>query len=155
MGNSLADANHEFMDGSSPLLDLLSVRNIHSVDNFVNFRVCLEAYIYQNPDMELHKSAVQLGILADDRLFIAHRTVMPYSFVESGTYFIDGKEHDICGYDDFALNMTAPFLMECGFSVSEKFNVIEIDSLITSEHTHTGWERIYFYEKLFRQSSVF
>ena len=103
------------MDGTSPSLDLLSVGFAYLSNNVVRFRSRLEVYIYLNPDMKLHKSAVERGIQADERL-----NQMPGSSnILLDTYIIDGKQHGAYGHDDFALNMTAPFLMECGFPVSD------------------------------------
>ena len=118
---SVVDVNHELIDGSFPLLDLLSVEFMYYIHSIANFRSCLAVYLYQNPDINLHKSAVELGIQADER-FYSH---MPYiSSIHPGTYLIDGKQHGTFGHDDFVLNATAPFLMECGFPVSD--NALEM-----------------------------
>ena len=112
---SFADVNDTFMDGTSPSLDLLSVGFAYMSYNVVRLRSRLEVCIYLNPDMKLHKSAVEQGVQADETL-----NQMPGSgALLLDTYSIDGKEHGACGHDDFALNMTAPFLMECGFPVTE------------------------------------
>ena len=111
--NTLSDVNHEYSDGSTPLLDLIS----ETCDDILSFRRCLEMYIYQNPNVDLYESVVKLGIKSDKRFY----SKKPSRHLYSGIYVIDGKPHGICGHDDNpVLNMTGPFLMECGFLVLDK-----------------------------------
>ena len=63
----------------------------------------------------MYKSAVELGIQTDEKF----NTMPCFSAIDSGTYLIDAKQHGTCRHDEFALNMTAPFLIECGFPVSD------------------------------------
>ena len=78
-------------------------------------RKTLELLIYENPDLELHKSAVYLGIQEDKRLqSLNHKMEMN----SVGIYKTDAREHGLYGHDgcsNFALNFIAPFLLECGF----------------------------------------
>ena len=112
---SFADVNDTFMDGTFQSLDFPSDEFAYLSNAVVRFRSRLEVYIFLNPDMKLHKPAVERGIQADERL-----NQMPDSdALILNTYIIDGKQYGAYGHDDFALNMTAPFLMECGFPVSD------------------------------------
>ena len=112
---SFADVNDKFIDGTFPSLGLLSDEFAYLSDNVVRFRSRLEVYIFLNPDMKLQKSAVERGIQADERL----NQMQCSGALLLNTYIIDGKQHGACGHDDFALNMTAPFLIECGFPASD------------------------------------
>ena len=121
--DSLSDADYKYYDHSNvstPLIDLMSEDKCYDI---VSFRKCLEVYIYQNPDVHLHESVVKLGILSDERLF----TEKPALPLHSGTYVSDGELHGLCGHDDrYVLNMTGPFLMECGFLVlDEVYELVE------------------------------
>ena len=113
---SFADVNDTFMDGTFPSLDDFPIDKFAYLSNaVVRFRSRLEVYIYLNPDVKLLKPAVERGIQADERL-----NQMPDSdALILNTYIIDGKQHGACGHDDFALNMTVPLLMECGFPASD------------------------------------
>ena len=104
--------------GMTPLIHLINMNIYHK---YPNPRETEELYIYQNPDIEAHKSIISYAIKADQ---ISHK--FKYDNIASGfrvrcDYLMDGKLHGKSGHDDadFALNFMVPFLIEAGFPVSE------------------------------------
>ena len=75
-------------------------------------RRCLEALVYANPDVTLNKDAVTLGLKINKCFYSGEQEGHWFS---PARYVLDGRIHGICGHDVLALNMTTPFLLECGF----------------------------------------
>ena len=76
-------------------------------------RRCLEALLYANPDVTFNKDAVTLAMKLDKRFCSGEEEQHWYM---PARYILAGKKHGMCGHDGLlALNMTAPFLTECGF----------------------------------------
>ena len=114
---ALVDVKTIYEDNMNPLLDLLIFYQYmgEDVDIFI-FRQCLELYLYQNPDINLNRSAVELALQIDKKTHIAKS--VPYTL--DTTYIVDGRNHGLFGHDtDLALNMTVPLLIESGFPVPD------------------------------------
>ena len=78
-------------------------------------RECLEVLIYENPSFSLNAAAVSLGLQQDEF------TCSWNWCIKTGHFLMDVKEHSHFGHDgsrDYALNFTAPLLIECGFPVT-------------------------------------
>ena len=87
-------------------------REMHSLD----FRANFESLLYSN--INLHESVVQNYFKVDEELFfkeIGDTFVLPQMFIT------DAKQHSVFGHNsgsDYALEFTAPLLLECGFPVT-------------------------------------
>ena len=131
-----ADVDSVVNFGKTPLICLLK-GNRHNDVITKGVRETLEAFINENPDVELNKAAVGLAIETDAR----KRRENHYGVPIFDDYKTDLKEYGLYGYkmedDDSALNFLAPLLMECGFPVTQ--NVL-LDStnkpLHQSEHMY-------------------
>ena len=87
--------------------------NVH----ILSARRCLEVFLFANLDVTLNKDAVTLGIAVDKDF---HSGEQKRHWFMPARYILDCKDYGMCGHDDFfALNMTVPFLIECGFPVTE------------------------------------
>ena len=97
---------------------------IYSLTNFqhsMNERQIVELLIYENPDYQLHQSAVSIAIKRNKP-----DPVLPISAI-SGDLLMDARPHGWFGHDDLddcALNFMAPLLIECGFPVSTDTDII-------------------------------
>ena len=109
------DINIKNKNGETPLITLLrGVKHPSPLPlNAKTFREVLEILIFNNPDAELNKSAVQAGIKVDEFFWTRFR----WQVLEiSGAYILDGKEHCIHSIGgNHAMNFIAPLLIECGF----------------------------------------
>ena len=87
------------------------VENIfHVSENYLSN----ELLLYENPCLSKNSDAVRLGLKIDDELNGLWSPI-------AGEYLMDTKEHGLNRHDEsdhFALNFTAPLLIECGFPVS-------------------------------------
>ena len=104
---------------NTPIIHMLySLRHFSPTQYLGSARRALELLVYENPDLEFHKTAVYHGIQEDARRqSLKHKKEM----IVNGTYKTDAKEHGLFGHDgnsSFALNFIGPFLLECGFPVS-------------------------------------
>lgn len=82
------------------------------------FRKLLELLLYENPCCSKNSDAVRLGLKIDDEM---NGLWTPLLKLIAGEYHMDMKEHGFFRHEDsecFALNFTAPLLIECGFPVS-------------------------------------
>ena len=131
-----ADVNNTDTHGDTPLAQLLNI-NHYIMYKSMKYREAMEFIIYENPDLELHTSAVSLGLKQDEcgiqQLFISANLLSIH-------YQTDTKKRGLFGYDDinnFALNFAGPFLMECGFPVM-RHEIIEYLSkqLHPAEHLY-------------------
>ena len=98
-------------NGNSPLICFLNLECWWCNDTA---RKCLELLIYENPNIDLNISAVAAGFKWDNLLSSGWH-------VKTGNFQMDAREHSLFGHNekhDYALNFTAPLLMECGFPVS-------------------------------------
>ena len=120
------DINHKDSNGMAPLIHLLTMK---SICPSAFFRCSEELYVFENPNMQVHASALVRGLRIDRH---CHRK-SPEMFEGCGPsydFILDGREHGIQGYDgdEMALNFMVPFLIECGFPVDEYFlEVFECD----------------------------
>ena len=114
------DINRE-MDGRPPLTDLLYLK--WSCHNTL-FRDAEELYIFENPDLDLHKTALLHALRVDEVLYQMDTNVMPIAFGGRRIYIMDGKEHGLQGHDgsDMDMNFMVPLLIECGFPVVTDFH---------------------------------
>ena len=70
----------------------------------------------------MNESAVQRALEIDQMIY----EKKPVREMWTGTYIADGRKHGLFGQEaNFALNMTVPLLIECGFIVPE--SVYDID----------------------------
>ena len=80
------------------------------------FREILETLIFENSDIELNPTAVLRGLRID--LENQKRTQTDDSMTD-GIYTMDGKLHGLFDNKaDVILNLTAPLLLECGYTLS-------------------------------------
>ena len=120
------DINHTDSNGMAPLIHLLTMK---SICPSAFLRCSEELYVFENPDMQVHESALVRGLRIDRH---CHRK-SPGMFEGCGPsydFILDGREHGIQGYDgdEMTLNFMVPFLIECGFPVDEDFlEVFECD----------------------------
>lgn len=114
------DINRADSNGMTPLLHLLSMKELWRTS--AN-RETEELYIYENPELVIHESAVVRGLRADKAIYQTRTRNTPSRIGESKVYIMDGKDHGVQGHDEnhFALNYMVPFLIECGFPISEDF----------------------------------
>ena len=112
------DVNHVDRNGMPPLIHLLHLKRIW-YNNL--FRDAEELYIFENPDLDLHKTALLRGLRVDKVLYQMDTNNIPIVLGKRRTYIMDGKEHGLQGHDgsDLALNFMVPFLIECGFPMME------------------------------------
>ena len=143
-----ADVNATNSLGRTPLIDLLRFGFCHQIE----FRRTAELLIFENPDLELHDSAVFHGINRDVRIY-SETGAMPQNdiWVLLGPGFNDGihskklkweetlsdaRLHAWAGHDNteaFHLNFMGPFLIECGFPFS-KSTCKDLDSKMETMH---------------------
>ena len=101
-------------NGNTPLITLISEDRYRA-----EFRNALEMLVYENSSKDLNKTAVSVAINTDIKL---HKEVVGYSFAYNlpVVCVMDGKAHSVYGYDGevYALNFTAPLLIECGYHVT-------------------------------------
>ena len=106
-----ADIN-SISTGKTPLMYLL--RKHRNLDNiYTDFRKTMELFINENPDVNLHKNAVNIALDIDGRKRL--RTDMV------GDYVADTQLRGWYGHtmdDRAALNFMCPLLMESGFPVA-------------------------------------
>ena len=103
-----ADINATDLDDRTPLMHLLKQSKFEQPD-----RQTLELIIFENPDENMHHSAVICALEQDVRLMTKSVHVG-----EKGNFLPDALLHSLFGYDgdeSFALNFSAPLLIECGF----------------------------------------
>ena len=113
------DINRKDSNGMTPLIHLLAMKEICSTSLF---RCSEELYIFENPDIQVHRTALVRGLRIDRISQNKH----PEMFEGRGTcsdFVLDGHEHGSQGYDgdEMALNFMVPFLVECGFPIVEDF----------------------------------
>ena len=118
--------------GMTPLVHLMNIK-IHR--NYPHPREAEELYIYQNPDMNVHKSVFGPAVKSDQLFFKYKHDNIPSGFMVCWDYLMDGKLHGTAGHDraDFALTFMVPFLIEAGFNVS-KSERNEIESAMDKLH---------------------
>ena len=115
-----ANVHHIDMNNLTPLTHLIkSVGAWPRLWYYKNIREAVELLIYQNPDVNLNESAVELALRSDMHLLRTNKGAeMSY-----GNFTFDAKEHAMFGHNHpgkFAMNFLAPLLIECGFSVSKR-----------------------------------
>ena len=111
-----SDINATNIDGITPFMNIL---HIIKESNDPIDRDIAELHIYQNPDIDRHKSIFSHAILADQ---YAYKPETDLVFAaDSVSYKMDGKLHGMFGHDEneFRLNFIVPLLLECGFSISD------------------------------------
>ena len=113
-----ADNHSKDSESMAALEHILSVRR----DNLYPHGATEEAYIYENPS--LNKSTFKNALNLDTDSYTDTKEGLCHVGEVAGRKYVcvmDNKEHGLHGHDDvdFALNFTVPFLIECGFDVSE------------------------------------
>lgn len=81
----------------------------------VNYRKTLEVLINENPNVELNKEAVRIGVQLD--VYMKMPKMREKSDL-TGQYIMDGKEHSLFGHDSvhyYPFNFIGPLLIDCGF----------------------------------------
>ena len=120
----------------------LHLQSIHHWDvlDVKQFREILAILLFENPDVQLNKSAVEDGIKADE--YFKKRT-SSQTFAISGTYIMDCQEHHVFSRNDgYELNFIAPLLIECGFMYSRMILSKSVEKPLDSA------EICYFYDCL-------
>ena len=98
--------------------------------NVKDLREVLAILLYENPDVELHKSAVEDGIKMDE---FFKKNVRSQKFKISGTYTMDCHEHSLFAAEDgYALNFIAPLLIECGFIYTQSVLAAALEKQLDS-----------------------
>ena len=93
----------------------------------LDFRPNLEMLLYMNSNLELNPSAVWYCLRVDENLFskwMSDNLKFPQIFLT------DAKEHSVFGHNDgsdYALEFTAPLLLECGYTAERKTLVDALD----------------------------
>ena len=114
------DVNRADSNGMTPLIHILAIKEFW---RSTVFRDAEELYVFENLDLQVHKSALVRGLRADKIFHNINPDKMPHRIGECKVYIRDSKMHGMQGHDDsdFALNFMVPFLIECGFPVMEDF----------------------------------
>ena len=100
------------------------------------FREILETLIYQNPEIQIYSTVVSLALQMDKR-----NDLSDSNYLIPGTYITDGKLHALfedSGSLNWALNFTAPLLIECGFPINRK----DIQAFVASQQSLTVPEQV-------------
>ena len=128
MGSDI-DINNKH--GETPITQHLRGVEHWFVLNIKKFREVLALLIFENPDVELNKSAVEEGIKVDE--FFMKR-VSSQIFKISGAYILDVEEHSVFSTEDgYALNFITPLLIECGFIYSRSILLTALGKRLESE----------------------
>ena len=125
-------------DGNTPLLCLLK----KALPYTEHFRETLALFLYENPDPDVNKSAVDIAIELDIIFHKHGRRMEPEKL--RGVYNMDAKEHSLFGHDGtgaYAFNFIGPLLIECGFPVSQytivrslQYNLHETEQRYLTQH---------------------
>ena len=115
------DINHTDRIGMTPLVHLLHLKRLW-YNNL--FRDAEELYVFENPDLDMHKTVLLYALRLDKTLYQMDTSEVPVAFRERRTYIMDGRKHGLQGHvnSDFALNFMVPFFIECGFALMNDFH---------------------------------
>lgn len=86
----------------------------------------MESLIYENPDIDLNDSAIQLALDIDRNWDLGFTFK---KMVRVGDYLMDARDHTIVECtNNYAFNYLCPVLIECGFHVKHDLLKRAIDA---------------------------